>query len=169
MPNKRLLVIIILLTGLSVVLQGLPRILGEVFLFAAMLSGLPIYSAVRLNWFCGLLAYLAAAYLPSLRNTGEALFFLCTNGIIGLSLGITRGFFKDIFIPPIPSTLIVITMLHAVNNLLEISIFGYMPAKAPLEQAFLLFFPIYVYCLIYLKLAVFTDNLLHKYIELDIH
>jgi hypothetical protein len=111
--------------------------------------------------------YLAAAALLASVNIGEALFFTCTNGIIGLSLGIIKNRFKSIYPVPALSALIDIAILFTVNYLLGISIFGHSALKVPFLQALNLFPPMYLYCFLYLKLAISADNLLHKYIELN--
>ncbi|HYF84202.1 MAG TPA: hypothetical protein VEB00_14375 [Clostridia bacterium] len=169
MLNKRKLVFCIMLAVLAAALQAVPRILGTAFAFAAILGGFPVYIAAGLNWALGIAVYLTAAYITSIINISEALFFVCTNGIIGLSLGILKNRFGSIYFAPAPSALIVISMLFAVNYLFEISIFGYSALKTPIVQAFTLFLPLYIYCLIYLKLAMFADTLLYKYIDLDAH
>ncbi len=167
MLNKRVLIFCIILAVLAAALQAVPRILGSAFMFTVILGGFPIYIAARLNWACGVAVYLAAAYISSIMSLGEAIFFICTNGIIGLSLGIMKSHFKSIYFAPAPSALMVILMLFTVNHLFGISIFGYSAFKAPLQQAFTLFPPLYIYCLIYLRLAAYADTMLHKYIELD--
>ena len=167
MLNKRVLIFCIMLAVLAAALQAIPHILGAAFVFAAILGGFPVYIATRLNWVLGIAVYLTAAYISSIMNIGEALFFICTNGIIGLSLGITKDRFKRVYSAPVPSTLMVIVMLFAVNYLFGISIFGYSVLRAPIPQALTLFPPLYIYCLIYLRLVMYADTLLHKYIELD--
>ncbi|HYF74959.1 MAG TPA: hypothetical protein VD757_00110, partial [Candidatus Nitrosocosmicus sp.] len=167
MINKRLLVLCVILTVLAATLQALPRLLGDAFAFAAVLGGFPIYAAAHLHWAWGIAVYLAAAYLSSIVNMGEAMFFICSNGIIGLSLGISANRLKNTYIRPVPSVLAVIAMLSAVNSLFGINIFGYSPLRTPLQQVLILFLPLYIYCLIFLKLAIFADDLLHRHIELD--
>lgn len=165
MLNKRVIILCIMLAVLAAVLQAVPRVLGSALMFAVILGGFPIYLAARINWACGVAVYLAAAYISSTVNPGEAIFFICTNGIIGLSLGILKDRFKSIYSAPVPSALMVTAMLFAVNHLLGISIFSYSALKAPIPQALALFLPVYIYCLIYLQLAVYADTLLHKYLE----
>ncbi len=165
MTIKRVLVYYVILVVLTSTLQAMPHISGAAFAFAAILGSFPVYIASRLNWVLGFAVYLTAAYISSLMNLGEALLFICTNGIIGLSLGIIKGRIKSIYYVPVPSVMIVILMLFAVNYLLGISIFGYSQLKSPILQGFTLFLPLYIYCFIYLKLAMHTDTLLGKYIE----
>jgi hypothetical protein len=167
MLNKRVLILCIILAVLASALQAIPYILGTDFAFASILGGFPIYIATRLNCALGIAVYLTVAYISSVMNIGVALFFICTSGIIGLSLGIMKSHFKGIYYAPAPSALMVIAMLFTVNYLFGISIFGYSALKSPIAQAFTLFLPLYIYCLIYLRLAVYADTLFHNYIELN--
>lgn len=154
-----------MLTVLATALQTVPRIFGSAFAFAAILGGFPVYIAARLNSTLGIIVYLSVSILSATINISEAIFFICTNGIIGLSLGIAKNHFKKIYLVPVPSTLLVIVMLFMVNYLLGISIFGYSAFKAPIPQAFTLFLPLYIYCFIYMKLAMSADNLIYRYID----
>lgn len=168
MLNKRSLIFCIIFAVLAAALQTAPRILGDAFIFAVILGSFPVYIAAHLNWALGIAVYLTAAYILSVMNISEALFFICTNGIIGLSLGFMRGRLSSIYYAPAPSSLIVIAMLFAVNYIFGISIFSPSSLMSPIAQACTLFLPLYIYCLIYLRLAVYTDNLFRKHIKLDI-
>lgn len=83
-----------LLICLTVLFQIIPVILSELFVFATMVSALPIYIISRINPQTGVIAYSAAAVLIFSVSTHEALFFLCTNGPVGLSLGIFNHYTK---------------------------------------------------------------------------
>lgn len=168
MFNKRVLIIYVILTFSAAGLQSAPRIFGKAFVFAALLDGFPVYMAARFNYALGIAVYLTAAALLASANISEALFFTCTNGIIGLSLGIMKNRFKSIYPLPAISALIDIAILFVINYLLGISIFSHSALKAPVLHAIMLFPAVYLYCLLYLKLASSADNLLHKYIDLNI-
>jgi hypothetical protein len=99
---------------------------------------------------------------------GEVLFFICTNGFIGLSLGILQYRFRSNYTIPAFSALIVSIMLFIVNYFFKISIFWDSTFKTPVIQAFALFSFLYIYCLIYLRLAIFANKLLRKNIEFNI-
>jgi hypothetical protein len=153
----------------AALLQNISRIFGNALDFISILAGFPVYYAARLNWIPGVIVYITAAALSAALNIGEALFFICTNGLIGLSLGIIKGRFRNINFVPVPSAILVIAMLFTVNYLFGISIFGYSSFNAPILQALVLFLPIYIYCYIYMKLAISADNLLHKYFDFRIY
>ena len=161
MYGKRILILCILLTLSAAALQAAPRIFGAVFAFAVLLSGLPVYIAARLGYARGIAVYLSAAVLLGLINTGEAFFFICTNGMIGLSLGIAMS--------PAFSALLDTAVLFTVNYLVGISIFSSPAFNAPVLEALFLFPPMYLYCFLYLKLSMSLNGLLHRYIELDTH
>lgn len=169
MLNKRVSIFCLILVILIVALQAAPRILGLPYIYAVILMGLPVYIAARFNWAYGTAVYLAAAVISASMNTGEALFFLCNNGFIGLSLGILKSYFKKNYtISAIPA-LIVGLMLFIVNYFFKINIFGSSVIKIPILQALTLFSLLYVYCLIYLKLAIYANNLIRRNIEFNFY
>lgn len=168
MFNKRVLILCIALTLVAAILPALPYLFGTVFAFAVLLNGLPVYIAVRLSYPLGILVYFSTAALLAFHNFSEALFFICTNGIIGLSLGITIDRFRSIYPAPVFSALLDIAILFIVNYRFGISIFSPSAINSPILQVLMLFLPMYLYCFLYLKLAMSLDKLLHKYIELNI-
>lgn len=168
MLSKRVIAFYIILAVLTAALQTSPRILGDAFAFAVILSGLPVYIAARFSCAVGISVYLAATVLSAYMNTGEALFFICINGIIGLSLGILKYRFKSTYAIPALSALIAILILFIINYSFGINIFGNSAFRTPIPQALALFPILYVYCLVYLKLAMFANNLVRRNIELNI-
>ncbi|KUO72629.1 MAG: hypothetical protein APF77_07255 [Clostridia bacterium BRH_c25] len=167
--NRRVLFLCILLAFSAAALQAVPGILGNTFAFTVILGGLPVYIAARLSCTSGIAVFFTASALSAYMDISEALFFICTNGIIGLSLGLAKGRFKNIYTVPFPSALLVVVMLSAVNYLFGIRIFGNSALKSLIPQAITLLPPLYIYCFIYLKLSMFADNLLHRNIELNNH
>jgi hypothetical protein len=168
MLNSRVTISCIILTLLAAVLQAAPGIFGESFALAVCLCGFPVYIAARFNSIWGIAVYLAAAAILAYFNTGEALFFICTNGFIGLSLGILKYHFKSNYTIPAFSALIVNMMLFIVNYFFKINIIDNLTFKTPVTQALALFPFLYIYCLIYFRLAVFANKLLRRNIEFNI-
>jgi hypothetical protein len=162
MPNKRIMAACAILTILTSAMQTLPAP-------AAVLSGIPIYVAVRLNLMLGAASCLTAAYITSRLGLSELLFFMCSAGIVGLSLGMAKEYFKSLLTPPAVTALIVFVTLSFINYYLGIGIFGYSPLRTPMKQAMLLLPPLYIYSLIYFKLSAFADSLLNEYIELKLY
>lgn len=165
MLNKRVVGLCIILSILSAVLQSAPVLLGNSFSFAVFLSGLPVYIAARQGCGAGITVFFAAAALSLYMNVIEALFFICTNGIIGISSGIMQDRFNSIYYIPVPSALLVVVMLFAVNYPLGIRIFDTSVIKAPILQAIALLPILYAYCLIYLKTSMSAAALLHRSIK----
>lgn len=168
MFNKRILIFCIILALLAAALQAAPFVFGTVFAFAVLLNGFPVYIAARFSYALGILVYLSAAALIASYNSGEAVFFACTNGIIGLSLGIIKSLFRSIYPVPALSALLDISILLIVNHLFGIKVFNSSVFGTPASQAAALLIPMYLYCLMYLRLAMSVDNLLHKYIDFNI-
>lgn len=169
MLNRRVTISCIILTLLAAALQSAPGILGDTFSFVVILSGLPVYIAARFNWAYGTAVYLAAAGILVSMNTYEALFFICTNGFIGLSLGILKYHFKRNYTVSAISALITGVILFIINYFFEISIFGYLTFKTPVTQALALFPLLYIYCFIYLEIAIYANNVLRQNIEFNIY
>jgi len=165
---KRVTILCIILTFLAVMLQSASGIPGKFFAFIVFLSGLPIYTAARFNFIYGAAVYLAAAAILSYLNTGDALFFICTNGLIGLSLGILKYHFRSNYIIPAFSALIVNIMLFIVNYFFKINIISNLIFKTPFAQALALLPLLYIYCLVYLRLAMLANKLLRQNIEFNI-
>lgn len=128
--------------------------------FAGLLCSLPVYIAARIGCTAGAVVFLSAAALSLFINTGTALFFVCTGGIVGLSSGILKSRFRSLYCIPVIPALSVLAMLFAVNYLLGVRILEASPFKGPFLQALLLFPFLYGYCLMHLKAAVFMEMLL---------
>ncbi len=169
MFNKRIVILCSVLVTLAAASQAAPKVLGNAFAFAVLLGGIPVYMAVRISFFLGVVVYLTAAFLSSSGNMAEALFFLCTSGIIGLFSGTMKKFFYNPIVISASSALFVILMLSGVECLLGVSLFHDPAPESYIEWAVVLFPPLCLYCLLYLKLCILADNLLHRNIELNIY
>lgn len=168
MLKRRMTAFYIILTVLTTALQAAPGILGDIFAFAVILSGIPIYIAARSNCIAGISVYLTSTILSACMNIVEITLFICINGIIGLSLGILRYRLKSTYSISSITALIIILALFIINYSFGINILENSSFKTPITQAPILFPILYAYCLVYLKLAMFTDNLIRRNIELNI-
>jgi hypothetical protein len=127
-----------------------------------MLSAIPIYIASRINPAAGIMSYLVAAILISFVSTHEAVFFLCTNGAVGVSLGSCRYFkLKLPFVIIISSCILTIT-LSVMNFGIGIPVFGTQIPGAFIVQLLILLLFSSVYNLIYLLFNDFIFNRLKK-------
>ena len=95
MNRTKMIVLGAFMATIAALFQAAPVLLSEVAVILTIFSDLPIYIAARIKPSTGVLSYLVAAFLIMLISTHESLFFLCTNGVVGLSLGICYYYIKN--------------------------------------------------------------------------
>ena len=79
-----------LMTALVITLETSVALSGEAFVLLTILSTIPIYISVRISILYGITGYLCTALLLFFVSPHQALFFVCTNGLLGASLGVCR-------------------------------------------------------------------------------
>jgi hypothetical protein len=151
-----------LLVCLAAVLQLLPASFGEVFVIITIFSSIPIYILSRLNPRAGLIGYIIAAILIFLFNAHEGLFFLFTNGVVGVSLGTFNYRLKSKVLISLFSGFVLTVSLFLVNFIIGIPVLGVsLPGNLMVQVCILMFFSI-IYCFIYLFLASYVYEYLKK-------
>lgn len=151
-----------LLICLAALLQLLPASFGEVFVIITIFSAIPIYILSRLNPKAGLIGYIIAAILIFLFNAHEGLFFLFTNGVVGVSLGAFNHRLKSKMLISLFSGVFLTLSLLLVNFIIGIPVLGVnLPGKLLVQVCILLFFSL-IYCFIYLFLASFVYEYLKR-------
>lgn len=124
MMRTKTIVIGSLLASIAALFQLMPVFYSEVFLFLTIFSAVPIYLVARISPKAGLLSYIVAAMLVMIFSMHEGLFFLFTNGIVGLSLGICSFYTeKRRFICTLSSIILTIALV-IINYGIGIPIFG---------------------------------------------
>lgn len=126
MSQTKLIVLGALFTSLAVIFQMVPAFFSEAFVFVTMLSALPIYITAKLNPKIGIVGYITAAILITLFSTHEGLFFMCTNGIVGLALGITHYYTNKKMIIISLSTITLTIALSIMTFIIGIPVFGFV-------------------------------------------
>ncbi len=141
MINTKTLVIGAFLAVISALLQITPVIFSEMFVFVTVFSALPIYIISRISPKTGVLAYFSASLLIIMISTHEGLFFLCTNGIVGLLLGGCCHYTnKKILIWSISASSLA-AALGVINYGIGIPVFGTsLPGTVIIQVLTLLFF-----------------------------
>lgn len=151
-----------LLICISAVLQLLATAFGEIFVFASILSSIPIYILSRINPKVGIIGYMIAGLLIFLFNAHEGLFFLFTNGPVGFALGAFNYLFKSKTLISVFSGIVLTISLGTVNFIVGIPVFGInLPGNLISQICILLAFSV-IYCFIYLLFASFIFNFLRK-------
>lgn len=146
-----------LLAVVAALFQVMPALFSEVFVFLTIFSAVPIYIVSRINPKAGILSYIVAGLIIMMISAHEALFFLCTNGIVGISLGICSYYTnRKIFIFSISSLMLMIT-LSIMNYGLGIPVFGAkIPGVMVVQLLILLLFS-----LLYIVIYYYFTNLVY--------
>ncbi len=160
MLSNRGTFIYLLLAVLALLLQLLSGLEGIMSIPLLIAGGLPVYLAARLNLMPGILIYLLVSMLSAFMDISAALFFICITGSAGLALGIARNISGKLHIVPIPSVLLVFTMLAVLNHHFGVSIFSHIGQWSILKQVFALMPSLYIFCLLYLRLFILAERLI---------
>lgn len=143
------------MAALAAILQAAPVFLTEAAVLLTIFSALPIYISARLNPVTGVLSYLAAFFVIMLLSSHEALFFLCTNGVVGLGLGCLRYVKQKRTVTILLNSIALTVSLSIMNYGIGIPVFGTAIPGGWQLQLLLLYLFSAVYSLIYLLFAEF--------------
>lgn len=134
MINTRTIMIGALFAAIAALFQLVPVLFSELFLFFTVFSVVPIYIVSRISPKAGIASYLAASTIIIFLSIHEGLFFLCINGIVGMSLGICGHYTrKKIIIWTLSSIVLTIT-LSIINYGVAIPILGMqIPGKITVQ------------------------------------
>lgn len=113
-----------LLAAMAALFQLMPVFFSEVFLFLTIFGAIPIYIISRIDPKAGILSYFVAGMIVMGLSIHEGLFFLCTNGIVGLSLGICNFYTNRKLIIWLLSSISLTIALGIMNYGIGIPIFG---------------------------------------------
>ena len=124
MSNTKIIVIGALFAVMAALFQLIPILLSEVFVFLTIFSAVPIYIVSRISPKAGVSSYFVASMLVMLLSVHEGIFFLCTNGVIGITLGICSYYTEMKAITWLSSSLMLTTTLSIMNYVIGIPVFG---------------------------------------------
>ena len=166
--NTKIVVLGAFLICLSVLFQLIPVVFSEAFVLATILSGVPIYIIARLKVKIGVAAYIVAAIIIMLVSVHEGVFFICTNGAIGLSLGICHNHTNKKIIIYSISSVALTAALSVMNFIIGIPIFGFkLPVATLIEIGIILVFS-FLYSIFYFFIIRLLVKLLNKRCKLNI-
>ena len=151
------------LAGLAALFQLIPVITSEAFVLLTVLSALPIYIIARIDAKAGSMAYLVAAVIVTLFSLHEGLFFLCTNGVVGLSLGIFNHYLINKTTIYMIASFILAAALSIMNFVIGIPVFGIKLSISPYAQLLIMLAFSLVYSAIYYNFANFVYKILSRY------
>lgn len=158
MSSTKMLVTGAFMAAIASSFQLIPVLLSEAAVLLTMFSALPIYIAARCKPVTGILSYLTAAILIMLFSTHESLFFLCTNGMVGLSLGICCYYTQKKLIILMISSLVMTISLSIMNYVIGFPVFGTTLPGTYTIQFILIFLFSFVYNTIYYYFAGFLSR-----------
>ena len=158
MTSTKQLALAGIFTGLAVLFQVIPCFFSELFIPVTIISTLPIYLISRIKPQIGMASYMAAALLISLISIHEGVFFLCTNGLLGFTLGMSLSKTKKKYVAICIASSALTLSLVFITFILGISVFGFKTLTGILPQMFvlLLFSSIYTALLAYLMENLFA-------------
>lgn len=162
MMNAKTIVIGALFAVIAALFQLIPTLLSEVFVFLTVFSALPIYIVSRINPKAGTLSYFVAGMLILLLSIHEGLFFLCTNGIVGISLGVCSYYTKKKSIIWLLSSFILTITLSVMNYGIGIPVFGSKIPGAMMIQVAIIFLFSMIYNILLYYFLRFIFNFLKR-------
>lgn len=160
--NTRNIVIGSLLAAIAALFQLMPFFFSEMLIFMTIFSAVPIYIASRINPKIGVLSYFVTSVIVMTLSVHESLFFLLTNGIVGMSLGICNYYIdrKSIIwsISSIPLTI----ALSIMNFGIGIPIFGTQIPGGIIIQLLIILLISAIYNIFYYYFSSFIYELIIK-------
>jgi phage shock protein PspC (stress-responsive transcriptional regulator) len=124
MKNSKIIALGGVLAGFSVLFQIVPVIFTELFTIVTIFSALSIYIACMLHPSVGLCSAAAAAVITLIISPHEGMFFICTNGITGLCLGLCSYYSISPTISILINSFALTTTLNILTVVFDINVFG---------------------------------------------
>jgi len=162
MNRTKNIVIGAFMATLAAIFQTLPVLFSEAVVILTILSAVPIYTASRIKPALGVLSYFVASVLVLFVSAHEALFFLCTNGIIGVMLVSCRYYKQKKPIILLISSLAMTISLSFMNYIIGIPVFGVALPGVIIVQIILILLFSFTYNFIYLLFADFLFKRIKK-------
>ena len=160
--KTKTLVLGALLAVIASFFQLMPVLFSEVFIFGTIFSAVPIYIVSVINPKAGVLSYFVTAILVMLISTHEGLFFLLTNGVIGVSLGVFKYYTNRKTIIFIGSSMVLTITLSIMNYGVGIPILGTQIPGVIIIQLIILFLLSLVCNILYYYLSDYIFRTIKK-------
>lgn len=158
MGKTRILVEGALFLAIAAIFQLIPVFFSELFFFLTLISTLPIYLITRKNYKVGIASYITTSFLILLFSNHEAIVFVFTNGLVGLSLGYYDSILKHKLTTSLLTGIQLFFSLCVVNFFIGIPIF-----VVSFKASVFLILGIFVFSIIYVFIYYnFIYYLIHK-------
>ena len=167
MINTRTIIIGSLFAVIAALFQLIPTFFSEIFVFITIFSAVPIYIVSRINPKAGVLSYIVSSMIIMILSVHEGLFFLCTNGIVGISLGICSYYIRSKAITWFLSSFILTITLSIMNYGIGIPVFGGDIPGVMINQIAIIFFFSIIYNILYFYFSSFIFNILKKRLKIQ--
>lgn len=162
MINTKNIIIGSLFAAIAALFQLIPVVFSEVLVFLTIFSAVPIYIVSRINPKTGFLSYLVASMIVMILSVHEGVFFLCTNGIVGISLGIFSYYTRSKATIWILSSIALTITLSIMNYGIGIPVFGMKIPGGIIIQILIIFLVSVTYNIFYYYFSSSIYNLLKK-------
>ncbi len=149
MTYKRLAVILLILTGLTVVLHFLTVPLPTGFALLLAFSAVPIYLITRLLPVCGPIAYWIAGLVILWFHPQSSYYFIFVHGPLGVALGVGPLYSDDTRVVALVSGGVVTLNLGIIQFLLQINIWGIVTPGPQIMQFALVTVAAFFYCFLF--------------------
>lgn len=149
-----------LFAAIAALFQLMPVFLSEAFLFLTIFSAIPIYIVSKMDPKAGIISYFVASIIVMTLSIHEGLFFLCTNGIVGLSLGIYSFYTERKMVIWLLSSFTLASSLSIMNYGIGIPIFGTIIPGPLASQIGIILFLSLIYIILYYYFSAFIYKLL---------
>lgn len=147
---------------IAALFQLIPFFFSEMFVLLTIFSAIPIYIVSRINPRTGVLSYFTACLLVMTLSVHEGLFFLSTNGIIGVSLGICSYYTRKKMIIWSISSIVLAFALIIINYGIGIPVLGMKIPGGILIQIGVIFSISIASNILYYYFASFIYSILKK-------
>lgn len=163
MYKTKILVLGALMACISALFQIIPVFLSEAFVMLTVFSAIPIYIISRMNLKIGIATGIISFVIISFFSMHEALFFIFTNGTVGVSLGcITHYTSRKVILLPLAAA-ILSAALSILNFAIGIPIFGAPIPGSEIVQMLIIFTFAFIYCFIYSFLCELVFKKLRRF------
>lgn len=162
MMNTRNIIIGSLFAAIAALFQLIPFFFSEALIFFTIFSALPIYIVSRINPKTGILSYFVTGIIVMILSVHEGLFFLLTNGVVAISLGICNYYTEKKWIIWAISSISLTITLSIINYGIGLSIFSIEIPGGRIIQILIILSLSLIYNIFYYYFSSFTYGLLMK-------
>ncbi len=149
MTYKRLAIILLILTGLTVVLHFLTATMPTGFVLLLAFSALPIYFITRLLPVFGPIAYWIAGLVILWFHPQSSYYFIFVHGPLGVALGVGPLYSDDARVVALVSGGVISLNLGIIQFLLQINVWGIFTPGPQIVQFALLTVAAFFYCYLF--------------------